>query len=91
MVIDMNDARLETIEQIREFLAGTADVTFAIPTEEAALHSFTATVLKRFQYFNLTKGERGSLFAYYWTTGDTMNGTKLAEAVCPVARVTIHS
>jgi hypothetical protein len=27
IVIDMNESRLETIEQIREFLAGTADVT----------------------------------------------------------------
>jgi hypothetical protein len=28
MVIDMNEARLETIEQIREFLACTAAVAF---------------------------------------------------------------
>jgi hypothetical protein len=34
MVIDMNDARLGTIEQIREFLAGTADMTFTIPTDQ---------------------------------------------------------
>jgi hypothetical protein len=30
MVIDMNETRLETIEQIREFLAGTADIAFVI-------------------------------------------------------------
>ena len=59
----MNDARLDTIEQTRTFFDGTADVTFAIPTEDAALHSFLATVLKRFQYFNLTKGQPGTLFA----------------------------
>ena len=28
MVIDMNEARLDTIEQIQEFLTGTADVDF---------------------------------------------------------------
>jgi len=64
MVIDMNDARLETIEQIREFLAGTTDVGFDAPTDQRRLHAFVATVLKRFQYFRLAKGERGVLFAY---------------------------
>ena len=39
MVIDMNDARLETIEQIREFLAGTTDVLSARrPTNPASRH-----------------------------------------------------
>ena len=28
MVIDMNVSKLETIEQIREFLDGTADIVF---------------------------------------------------------------
>jgi len=64
MVIDMNDARLGTIEQIREFLAGTADMTFTIPTDEATLHQFVATVLRRFRYFELTKGQRSVLMAY---------------------------
>jgi len=35
MVIDMNETRLETIEQIRDFLAGTGDMTFTVPSEEA--------------------------------------------------------
>jgi len=52
----MNDARLGTIEQIREFLAGTADMTFTIPTDQETLHQFVATVLKRFRYFELSKG-----------------------------------
>lgn len=53
MVIDMNESRLETIEQIREFLTGTTDVAFAIPTEEAKRRAFVATLLKRFRYFSL--------------------------------------
>jgi hypothetical protein len=28
MVIDMNEAQLQTLAQIREFMAGTADVAF---------------------------------------------------------------
>src|SRR6202163_3096877 len=64
MVIDMNDARLETIEQIREFLAGTTDVAFGAPTDQSRLHAFVAAVLKRFRYFRLPKKQRGVLFAY---------------------------
>lgn len=64
MVIDMNEAKLETIEQIRDFLAGTADIAFTVPTEEAQLRQLVATVLRRFRYFGLTKGPRGVLLAY---------------------------
>ena len=60
----MNEARLETIEQIREFLMGTADITFSIPTEESALHAFVAMVIRRFSYFRQPKGHRGVLLAY---------------------------
>jgi len=60
----MNESRLETIEQIREFLAGTADVAFAVPAEEVRRRAFVATVLKCFRYFSLAKGRRGVLFAY---------------------------
>ncbi|MEO8975426.1 MAG: integrase [Casimicrobiaceae bacterium] len=64
MVIDMNQARLDTIEQIREFLAGTADVVFSTTEDQAARHRFVATVLSRHRYFKLSKGHRGVLFAY---------------------------
>ena len=64
MVIDMNEAKLETIEQIREFLAGTAEVTFAVPAEEAKRRRFVVTVIRRFSYFRLKKGHRGVLLAY---------------------------
>ena len=64
MVIDMNEARLETIEQVREFLMGTVDITFSISTDESALHAFVASVLRRFGYFKQCKGHRGVLLAY---------------------------
>ena len=47
MVIDMNVSTLDTIEQIKEFLAGTAEVTFSNPTDAVALRDFVATVLRR--------------------------------------------
>lgn len=64
MVIDMNESRLETIEQIREFLQGTADVAFSIPTDESTLRAFVTSVIRRLRYFRLAKGQRGILFAY---------------------------
>ncbi|MFB3106399.1 MAG: transposase family protein [Pseudomonadales bacterium] len=64
MVIDMNETKLKTIEQVREFLAGTADVSFSIPADEPTLRAFVSTVIKRFGYFRLTKGQRGIVFAY---------------------------
>jgi hypothetical protein len=64
MVIDMNEAKLHTIEQIQEFLAGTADVTFSIPNDEPTLRAFVAAVIKRFSYFRRRKGHRGVLLAY---------------------------
>ena len=64
MVIDMNEAKLETIEQIQEFLSGTAEVTFSIPNDEPTLRAFVAAVIKRFSYFRRRKGHRGVLLAY---------------------------
>ena len=64
MVIDMNVSKLETIEQIREFLDGTAEVAFSNPTDAFALRAFVETVLRRYRYFRLSKGPRGVLFAY---------------------------
>jgi len=64
MVIDMNDAKLETIEQMREFLAGTADISFSIPTDSDGLRGFVADVLKRCRYFKLSRGGRGVVIAY---------------------------
>jgi transposase InsO family protein len=64
MVIDMNESKLATIEQIAEFMAGTSSVVFSIPADESRLRAFVATVLKRFRYFGLAKGRRGVLFGY---------------------------
>ena len=64
MVIDMNETKLETIEQIQEFLSGTAEVTFSIPNDEPTLRAFVAAVIKRFSYFRRRKGHRGVLLAY---------------------------
>ena len=64
MVIQMNESGLATIEQIREFLGGTADVGFSVPSEPAQLRAFVGMVLSRFKYAGRSKADRGVLFAY---------------------------
>ena len=64
MVIDMNVSRLETIEQIREFLNGTEEVAFSNCSDQFTLRAFVTTVIKRYRYFSLPKGERSVLLTY---------------------------
>ena len=42
MVIDMNVSKLETIEQIREFLNGTAEVSFTNAGDQSMLRTLLA-------------------------------------------------
>jgi hypothetical protein len=51
MVIDMNESKLATLEQIREFLARTSDVACAIPAEEPRLHAFVTKCCRDFLRF----------------------------------------
>jgi hypothetical protein len=64
MIIKMNETKLATLEQIREFLAGTSDVAFTIPANDAQLRAFVGMVIRRFRYERRSKSERGVLFAH---------------------------
>ena len=64
MVIDMNESKLDSVEHIREFLAGTTEVAFSISAQESSRHRFIEQVLKRLHYFALSKSARGVVFAY---------------------------
>ena len=48
MVINMEEAKLQTLEQIKAFLDGTSEVAFRVPKEER--NHFIERVLKRFGY-----------------------------------------
>ena len=69
MVIQINESGLATIEQIREFLGGTADVGFSVPSEPAQLRAFVGMVLSRFKYAGRSKTRRTS-YACKFTIGD---------------------
>jgi len=64
MVIDMNDAKLVTLEQLRGFLAGTADLHLTPPADPAARYAFIKAVLKRFKYPLQNRAHRGLIRRY---------------------------
>ena len=48
MVINMEEAKLQTLEQIKAFLDGTSEVAFRVPKEDR--NPFIERVLERFGY-----------------------------------------
>ena len=64
MVIDMNDAKLVTLEDLRGFLAGAADLTLTPTADPVARYGFIKKVLKRFKYPLQCKAHRGVIRRY---------------------------
>lgn len=62
MVIDMEEAKLQTLAQVRAFLDGTAEVAFRVPKAER--NQFIWRVLKRFGYSPHGKADKGVLLRY---------------------------
>ena len=66
MVINMNESRLRTIAQLQEFLDATSEVSFtgAARRDATQRYEHISRVLKRFNYGQRGKAERGVLLAY---------------------------
>jgi len=64
MVIDMNEVKHVTLAQVREFLAGTADVGFRPLGEDAERYRWISRVLRRFGYGWLSRADRGLILRY---------------------------
>ena len=62
MVIDMNDAKLKTLTQVKEFLEGTRDVGFQVLEKDRYL--FIERTLGRFGYERLGRKEKGIVLRY---------------------------
>ena len=63
MVIDMNEAKLTTLEHLRQFLTGTTAVVFK-PGPDDTRYAHIADVLRRFQYAGLKRAEKGIVLRY---------------------------
>src|SRR5438552_10435659 len=64
MVIDMNEARLNTVAQLRAFLEGTLEVKFRPIRNDVECYGFIAGVLGRFAYRRLARADKGVLMRY---------------------------
>jgi Integrase core domain len=64
MVINMDESQLRTIEQIEQFLDGSAKVAFIAHGGDLERYAHISRVLKRFDYPRRNKHERGVLLRY---------------------------
>ena len=62
MVIIMEEAKLQTLDQIKAFLDGTSEVAFRVPKQER--NRFVERVLKRFGYAPHGRVDKGVLLRY---------------------------
>jgi transposase InsO family protein len=63
MVIDMNEKNLTRIEQLRDFLVGTAEVAFQ-PGQDGERYAHIGDVLRRFRYAGLKRADKGVVLRY---------------------------
>ena len=64
MVIDMNEAQVRTLEQVRQVLAGTQAMEFQAAADDAGRYVWIESVLRRLEYRRLARGDRGPVLAY---------------------------
>jgi transposase InsO family protein len=64
MVIDMNEAQVRTLEQVRQVLAGTQALEFRGAEDDEGRYAWIESVLRRFDYRQLPRQQRGTVLAY---------------------------
>lgn len=64
MVIDMNEARVRTLEQLHQVLAGTQALEFRRAQDDESRYAWIEQVLRRFGYRQLARCDRGAVLAY---------------------------
>ncbi len=69
MVIDMNDGRIGTLDQLRRFLDGTLDVQFAPASDAASRYGHIAPVVRRFGYAHRPHADKQVVLSYLGATG----------------------
>jgi transposase InsO family protein len=64
MVIDMNEAQVRTVEQMRQVLQGTQALQFRAAQDDEGRCEWIDAVLRRLGYRQLKRGERGVVLGY---------------------------
>jgi transposase InsO family protein len=83
MVIDMNEAQVRTVEQVRQVLEGTQALEFQrCQDDDEQRYAWIEAVLRRFDYRQLKRGDRGVVLAYV----QRLSGYSRAQVTRLVAR-----
>jgi len=64
MVIDMNDAQVRTVEQVRQVLEGTQALQFRAAEDDEGRYQWIDAVLRRLDHRQLGRADRGAVLAY---------------------------
>ncbi len=64
MIIDMNEAQVRTLEQVRQVVAGTQALQFRAAQDDAGRYAWIEAVLRRLEYRQLKRAERGTVLIY---------------------------
>jgi transposase InsO family protein len=64
MVIDMNEAQVRTLEQVRQVLEGTQSLEFRQAEDDQGRYAWIESVLRRFDYRQLPRAHRGPVLSY---------------------------
>ena len=87
MVINMQEERLDNIESLEQFLAGTAGVSPLVTGGEADRQAFVQRVLDRFQYARLARRDKGVVVRYL----ERMSGYSRQHLVRLIGRFVRHT
>ena len=64
MVIDMNEAQVRTLEQVRQVLEGIQSLEFRQAEDDEGRYAWIESVLWRFDYRQLPRAHRGPVLSY---------------------------
>jgi len=81
-VIDINEAQVRTLQQVRQVLAGTQAIEFKAASNDAGRYAWIESVLRRFDYRQMARGGRGAMLTYV----QRLSGYSRAQVTRLVAR-----
>jgi transposase InsO family protein len=84
MVIDMDEAQVRTLEQVRQVLAGTQELQFRRAQDDKGRYGWIEAVLGRLDYRQLGRADKGAVLAYL----QRLSGYSRAQVTRLVARWT---
>jgi len=64
MVIDMDEAQVRSLEQVRQVLEGTQSLEFRRAEDDEGRYAWIESVLRRLEYRQLKRCDRGAVLAY---------------------------